>query len=149
MQRSRRVSEGVLAGAFSGLLIAVMLFVNYGPGNELGFVARWLGLGSFPQAKLLGFVLVVASGALFGLLFGLFMSRSRFNLLRAVLAGLLTGLLWWLVLPVLFGILIRRESLALYTLLLFLVLGLVYGIVLSHVYWKRTRTTTISESKNI
>src|SRR6266568_3038085 len=131
MQRKQDLSEGARAGALSGLLIAFMLFVNYGPGNELGFVARWLGLGSFPQTKLLGFVLVVASGALFGLLFGLLMSRSRFDFLRIMLFGLLTGLLWWLVLPVLFGLLIRRESLALYTLLLFLVLGLLYGLVLS------------------
>src|SRR6266705_778288 len=98
MQRTRSLSEGVLAGTFSGLLIAVMLFVNYGPGNELGFVARWLGLGSFPQAKLLGFVIVIASGALLGLLFGWLLSRVHFDLLRIMLAGMLTGLLWWLVL---------------------------------------------------
>ena len=66
----RTVQHGVQAGALAGLLLVGMFFVDYGPAMNLVTVAHWFALDGNAWSKLIGALLLVVLGALFGGLFG-------------------------------------------------------------------------------
>jgi hypothetical protein len=130
---------GALSGAIAGLVIAAALFVDYGPGTSLSQVARWFWLDAAGVVS--GALLLVALGSLFGLLFarglalpGRALVGREIAIERALIVGLVTGALWWLVVPLLYAGLIRQMPLSPYSTMLFLAIGLLYGAITANVY---------------
>jgi hypothetical protein len=138
----RSIRYGLLAGALAGMLLVLLLFFDEGPGNQFMFVAQTLGLdgrgGSRGLAALVMFILAIIVGALFGAL----LRQPSASRTRPLLWGLAVGVLWWAVLFVLLGDVVRRLQFPLYWLLLYLVLSLVYGLVLGSLY------TTMQQKAN-
>jgi hypothetical protein len=127
--------RGGLAGAIGGVIVAAALFVDYGPGANLHQVARWFGVDFGAAGLALGAVILALFGALFGALFSRAASRwGAVTLGRAVLAGVVTGIVWWIIVPVLFGSVVRQQPVSLYGMLFFLALALLYGVVLGNVF---------------
>lgn len=130
----RSIRYGLLAGALAGMLLVLLLFFDEGPGNQFLFIAQTLGLngrgGSRGLAALVMFILAIIVGGLFGAL----LRRPSASRARSLLWGLVVGVLWWAVLFVLLGDVVRRLQFPLYWLLLYLVLSLVYGLVLGSIY---------------
>ena len=132
--------NSILRGVYSGLaasaFVAVLYFVDYGPGNGLNRVARWFAL----DGKLVGFVLLIVLGGLFGLVFGLLQrSRHETTFSRAALTGLALGAAYWVIFAFAVAILIGHMSLAQLNLGTFLypfVLCLLYGFLLGAVYFQ-------------
>src|SRR5436309_1311858 len=84
--------NNILRGLYSGLIAAVVLallyFVDYGPGNGLYGVANWFALGNKDTGKFIGFILIIVLGALFGLVFGLLQRNRQIMFSRALVTGL-------------------------------------------------------------
>lgn len=106
----KTIGRGLLAGLAAGLVLAALDFVDGGtPGRTLPGVLRWFGItiANGTLSRLAGFVLLVVLGGLFGLLFaalqrkqaerGLGEQGRGVPLSRALVTGLLLGLLWWIV----------------------------------------------------
>ena len=128
------IRYGLLSGALAGVLLVLLLFFDEGPGNQFMFIAQTLGLdgrgGSRGLAALVMFILAIIVGGLFGAL----LRRPSASRGLSLLWGLAVGILWWAVVFVLLGDVVRRLQFPLYWLLLYLVLSLVYGLVLGSVY---------------
>src|SRR6266852_2190371 len=88
--------RGVYSGLAAGVFVAVLYFVDYGPGNDLNRVAGWFGLNG-QGGKLTGFVLLIVLGGLFGLVFGLVQRDTAITFRRAVLTGLALGAAYWVI----------------------------------------------------
>ncbi|MDQ4132576.1 MAG: PQQ-dependent sugar dehydrogenase [Actinomycetota bacterium] len=160
-ERSRRVSQGALAGAVAGLamggftMIVAPLFLDlpwYSPPRVLAtMVMGRSALAKILQFDLLPFllgvvvlvVLTVALGALFG---ALIRAQSR---PRIVLAGLLFGLAGWallqyFVLPVLFPLVTDKGFPPRWYAASFAVYGLVLGAVLAALPAREPRETALA-----
>lgn len=130
----RTVQHGVRAGALAGLLLVVVFFVDYGPAASLVTVARWFALDGNAWSKLIGAILLVALGTVFGGLFGVTAHTRSFSFSQSVLIGLATGLLWWVLLFLLVGTVARHIEQSLYGTLFWLVASLLYGLVLGSLF---------------
>ena len=126
--------RGAAAGLLAGFVVALLFFVDYGPGTNLSTIAHWFALSGSSLDKLVGFVLLLAVGTLFGLVFGAVCGRRRLTMSQSVLAGLLTGVVWWVVIVWLLGTIIRHGQQSLYGVMLFLMSSLLYGLVLGSLY---------------
>jgi hypothetical protein len=128
------LQRGLQAGAFAGLLLVGLFFVDYGPATNLSTVARWVALDGNAWSKLIGAVLLVVFGAVIGGLFGVALgSRSR-SLFQSVLVGLVAGLGFWVVLVVLLSTVVRQIQQSPYGMLFWLVSSLLYVLVLGSLY---------------
>ena len=127
------IRRGLRAGAFAGLLLVGIFFIDYGPANNLTAIARWFALDENGWSKVIGAILLVALGTLFGGLFGLVFRRSR-TLLQSILGGLATGLCWWVVLVLLLSIVVRHMPQSTYGLLFWFIMSLLYGLALGSLY---------------
>ena len=94
--------RGLVAGLLAGIVLAVLFFVDYGPGGLLHNPARWLALDSQGAGKFVGFVLLIVLGGAFGVLFGILQGRRETTLGRSLLLGAATGVLFWVIVPLLF-----------------------------------------------
>lgn len=121
--------RGLRAGALAGLLLVGLFFVDYGPATNLSTVARWFALDGHPWSKVVGALLLVILGGLFGGVFRLIVRWSG-SLLQSVLAGLVAGLCWWVVLVLLLSMALRHIQQSPYGMLFWLVMSLLYGLVL-------------------
>ncbi|HEY4383313.1 MAG TPA: hypothetical protein VGN34_02400 [Ktedonobacteraceae bacterium] len=121
--------RGLRAGALAGLLLVGLLFVDYGPATNLSTVARWFALDGHPWSKVIGALLLLLLGGLFGGVFRLIV-RWPGSLRQSVLAGLVAGLCWWVVLVLLLSTAFRHIQQSLYGMLFWLVMSLLYGLVL-------------------
>ena len=130
----RTVQHGVRAGALAGLLLVGMFFVDYGPATNLVMVAHWFALDGNAWSKLIGALLLVVLGALFGGLFGVVVHTRSLSFPQSVFVGLVTGLLWWVVLVLLLGVVVRHIQQSLYATLFWLVVSLLYGLVLGSLF---------------
>lgn len=137
------IRRGLVTGLFAGLVLAMLdVVVNGVPGNGLQEVLRWFGItfANAGLARLAGFALVIALGGVFGILFGLILSRideQAMNTGRAILPGLLLGFAWWLLLSQMLCNVAHNISPFAFTFtgtLLTLPLDLVFGIVLATSY---------------
>ena len=127
--------RGGLAGAIGGVIVAAAFFVDYGPGASLHQVARWFAVDFGAAGLALGAVILVLLGALFGALFGRAVARwGTVTLGRAELVGVVAGIVWWVIVPMLFGSVVRQQPVSVYGMLLFLALALLYGVVLGNVF---------------
>src|SRR6266536_6186369 len=128
------VQRGRRAGALAGLLLVGIFFVDYGPATSLTTIARWFALDGNPWSKLIGAILLVMVGAVFGGLFAALVrlwSPSQFN---SVPIGLVAGLCWWGLLVLLLSTAVRHIQQSLYGTLFWLVISLLYGLVLGSLY---------------
>ncbi|HEY7347077.1 MAG TPA: hypothetical protein VH599_02065 [Ktedonobacterales bacterium] len=130
----RSIRDGLLAGALSGLLLVTLLFFDEGPGNQLILVAQSLGLDGRTGSKWVATLVIFVLGAIIGGLFGALQRQPSASRGWALLWGLIVGVVWWAVLFVVVGGIAQRLPFSFYTLLLYLVLWLVYGLVLASAY---------------
>jgi predicted neutral ceramidase superfamily lipid hydrolase len=130
------VQRGLRAGALAGLLLVGIFFVDYGPATNLSTVARWFALDGNAWSKLIGAILLVIVGAVFGGLFGIALRSRSLSLSQSVLIGLATGLGFWIVLVLLLSTVVRHIQQSLYGMLFWLVTSLLYGLVLGSLYGK-------------
>lgn len=121
---------GLLAGGLAGLITSLFWFVDYGPGNSLHTVARWLMLDSGSAGRQVGFLLWLGLCALFGLLFGLAVRSQHSSLSRLLGLGLVTGALDWLLIVLVLGTLVFHTRLDFGGVLFTIVPLLVYGLIL-------------------
>jgi|GEM_PF-3337811 len=144
------IRRGLLTGLFAGLVLAMLDVVVDGvPGNGLQEVLRWFGItvADAGLARLAGFVLVIALGGIFGILFGLIlnsMNAQAVSINRAIPLGLLLGFAWWLLLAQMLCNVVHHVSPFSFNftgILLTLPLNLVFGVVLGTAYYQmQTRT---------
>jgi hypothetical protein len=131
--------QGLLAGLLAGFILGILGFVDYGPGNTLGGVARWLALDSRATGKLAGFLMLIILGGLFGLLFGFLQRHRQTTLGRSLVLGLGSGAAFWLIVSVLLGEVIFHAKFDLgivFGLFQAFVLLLVYGVLLGTIYFQ-------------
>ncbi len=133
----KHIQNGLLAGLFAGLVLAVLFFLDYGPGGLLHTPARWLALDSKDAGKFVGFLLLIILGGIFGVLFGLMESRGERTLGRSLLLGAAIGVLFWIIVPFLFGTLINHGRLDFGGFLYSFVPLLLYGMVLGSFSFQR------------
>ncbi len=124
------IQRGLLAGVASGLLLVGVFFADYGPATNLTTVAHWVALSGNAFSKVLGALLLIVLGTLSGGLFGLVMRSQPASLARSIVVGLLTGLLWWIVLVLLVSELLWHIQMSPYSMLFWLMVSLLYGLVL-------------------
>jgi hypothetical protein len=71
---------------------------------------------------------------LFGGLFGVVVHTRSLSFPQSVFVGLVTGLLWWVVLVLLLAVVVRHIQQSLYGTLFWLVVSLLYGLVLGSLF---------------
>jgi len=94
------IRRGLLAGILAGLLLAILNFVTDGtPGRTLPDALHWFGITIADPtiSRFSGFFLLIVLGGLFGLIFGAVQRERSITLSRALLSGLVLGLVWWFV----------------------------------------------------
>lgn len=141
------IVRGLISGTLAGLMVGILYFVDYGPGNGLHGIARWFALDSSANGKFVGFILLLVLGALFGLIFGVLQGRREITIGRALGTGLGLGIAWWIIFAFLVAMVVGHISLAQLTIGSFLysfVLCLVYGLLLGMIYFQSTVRRTIA-----
>jgi len=137
----RTILQGGLAGLLAALITSLFWFVDYGPGNSLHTVARWLMLDSADAGKLVGFLLWLALGGLFGLHFGLVLRLWHPTLGGTLFFGLVTGAVNWLLVVFVAGTLWPHGHLDfggfLFSSVPLLIYGLVLGSLMFHMQTRR------------
>lgn len=137
------IRRSLLTGLFAGLVLAMLdAVVNGAPGNGLQEVPRWFGItvANVGLGRLAGFVLVIALGGVFGILFGFIlngMHEQEVSINRAIPLGLLLGFAWWLLLAQMLCNVVHHISPFSFNftaILLTLPLNLVFGVVLGTAY---------------
>ena len=139
------IRRGLLTGLIAGLVLAMLdVVVNGVPGNGLQEVLRWFGITVTDAGlgRLAGFVLVIALGGVFGILFGLILNRinsQTVSINHTISLGLLLGFAWWLLLAQMLCNVVHHISPFSFNftgILLTLPLNLVFGIVLGTTYYQ-------------
>jgi len=92
---------------------------------------------------------LLALGAVFGVLFGAVAGRWAATLSRSILAGLVTGVIWWAGIVWLLGTVIRHGHQSPYGVMLFFMSSLLYGLVLGSLYgkWASRNVSRVQESR--
>ncbi len=130
------IRHGATSGALAGLFLGILFFVDYGPGGSLLKSASWFGLSHSGGAKWFGFLILIALGALFGLLFGILQRNRPIELGRSLIVGLAMGLSWWLIVVLLIGTGINHVTLNLGGFLYSFTMLLLYGILLGSLFYQ-------------
>ena len=133
----KHIQNGLIAGLVAGLILAVLFFIDYGPGGLLHNPAHWLALDSKDAGKFVGFLLFIVLGGVFGVLFGAVQGRRERTLGRSLLLGAATGILFWVVVPFLFGTIINHGRLDFGGFLYSFVLLILYGVLLGGFSFQR------------
>jgi hypothetical protein len=135
------IFRGCISGLSASVLVGALYFVDYGPGNGLYGVAGWFNLASKDSGRLIGFLLLVAIGTVFGLIFGVLQNKREITISRAIAVGLTLGLAWWVIFAFIVAMVVGHFSLARLNLGTFLypfMLCLVYGLLLGTIYFEGT-----------
>lgn len=135
------ILRGLFSGLTSGVILALLYCVDYGPGNDLHTVAGWFALDNRDTGRLIGFVLLIVLGTLFGLVFGALQRSREITIGRAIVTGLALGVAWWFIFAFLVAIVVGHMSLAGFNPGSFLypfTLCLVYGLLLGTLYFQGT-----------
>jgi cell shape-determining protein MreD len=130
----KAVQRGLRAGALAGLLQVFIFFADYGPATNLSTIARWFALDGNAWSRLIGAIFLIVLGAVFGGLLGTALGSRSLSLSQSVLAGLATGLCWWVVLVLLLSTVFRHIPQSPYGMLLWAMSSLLYGLVLGSLY---------------
>ena len=135
----QRIQHGLLAGLFAGLLLAILFFTDYGPAGLLHTPAKWLALDSKDAGKFVGFLLLIVLGGIFGIVFGAIEGKREITLGRSLLLGAATGVIFWIIVPLLFGTIINHMRLDFGGFLYSFVPLLLYGVLLGAFSFQRDR----------
>lgn len=128
------IRHGLLAGTLAGVLLLGLLFFDQGPADQFILVAQTFGLDGHNASKWLAALLMFALAVVLGGIFGALLRGPAISLLRSLLCGGAVGVVWWAILFVVLGDMVERLPFVFYTLLLYLLLCLIYGMVLGSVY---------------
>ncbi len=137
----KRIMNGLVAGCIAGLVLAALFFVDYGPGGLLHTPAHWFALDSKDAGRFVGFLLFIVLGGIFGLLFGVVEGKREITLARSLLLGVATGIVYWIIAPLLFGTIINHNSLSFGDFLYSFVPLVLYGFLLGAISFSRERQT--------
>lgn len=132
------LQRGATSGLLAGLILGVLFFVDYGPGNALVRAASWFGLGQVDGSKWLGFLILIVLGVLFGLLFGALQRNRTPELGRLLLLGLAMGIAWWVIVVFLIGTGLYHARLDLGSFLYAFGMLLLYGVLLASLFFQRS-----------
>lgn len=132
------LQRGATSGLLAGLILGVLFFVDYGPGNALVRAASWFGLGQVDGSKWLGFLILIVLGGLFGLLFGALQRNRTPELGRLLLLGLAMGIAWWVIVVFLIGTGLYHAGLDLGSFLYAFGMLLLYGVLLASLFFQRS-----------
>lgn len=135
------ILRGLYSGLIAGAIVAILYFVDYGPGNGLYGVARWFAFDNKDSGRLIGFIVLIVLGTLFGLIFGVLQGRREITIGRALATGLGLGVAWWVIFAFLVALTVGHMSLARFNLgsvLYPFMLCLVYGLLLGTIYFQST-----------
>src|SRR5947209_15965618 len=130
------ILRGLFAGLAAGAILAVLYFVDYGPGNSLALVAHWFGISGRDSSRWLGFVLLIILGGVFGIILGVLQRNREVTFSRSLVTGLVLGFVWWAICPLFLGLLIAHAQLNLGTFLFSFVTSLMYGLLLGTIYFQ-------------
>lgn len=133
--------RGLYSGLMAGAIVAILYFVDYGPGNGLYGVARWFAFDDKSSGRLIGFIVLIVLGTLFGLIFGVLQGKREITIGRAIATGLGLGVAWWVIFAFLVALTVGHMSLATFNLgsvLYPFMLCLVYGLLLGTIYFQST-----------
>ena len=132
-----RLQQGLLAGLFAGLLLAVLFFTDYGPGGLLHNPARWLALDSKDAGKFVGFLVLIVLGGIFGIVFGAIKGKREITPGGSLLLGAATGVLFWIIIPLFFGAIINHTGMDFGGFLYSFIPLLLYGVLLGAFSFQR------------
>jgi predicted neutral ceramidase superfamily lipid hydrolase len=138
------IRHGLLAGAFAGVLLLGLLFLDQGPADQFILVAQTFGLNGQNESKWIAALIILVLAIVLGGVFGTLLHQPTISRGTTLLWGAAVGVLWWVVLFVILGDMVEGLPFVLYTLLLYLVLCLVYGMVLGSLYSTFHKNTTNS-----
>ena len=147
------IRRGLLAGLLAGLLLAMLNFVTDGtPGRTLPDALHWLGITITDPttSRFAGFFLLIVLGGIAGIIFGLAQRERFISIGRALLSGLVLGLVWWLVFSLLLTNIMNHASsplsLQFGMFLATFPIDLLFGVVLGSIYFQlQARSITFSE----
>jgi drug/metabolite transporter (DMT)-like permease len=128
------LQRGLRAGALAGLLLVGIFFVDYGPATHLSTIAHWFAVDGNAWSKLIGAILLVVLGAVFGGLYTALVRLWSPSLSHSVLVGLATGLSFWVLLVLCLATGVRHIQQSLYERLFWLMASLLYGLMLGCLY---------------
>lgn len=128
-------SEHIKAGVWAGLIAGVVFGAMLGQLGVLPTIAKLLGGSS----ALFGFALHLVFSVVIGIIFSIFLGHAATDKARGVALGLVYGLIWWflgplIIMPVLLGAGIQLTAQGMQAALPSLWGHLVYGFVLGLIY---------------
>jgi len=137
------IRRGLLAGLLAGLLLAMLNFVTDGtPGRTLPDALHWFGITIADPtiSRFAGFFLLIVLGGIAGIIFGIVQRERIITISRALLSGLLLGLVWWLVFSLLLTNIMNHASsplsLQFGMFLATFPIDLLFGLVLGAIYYQ-------------
>jgi hypothetical protein len=137
------IRRGLLAGLIAGLILAILNFVTDGtPGRTLPDALHWFGITIADPtiSRFSGFFLLIVLAGLFGLIFGAFQRGRSITLSRALLSGLVLGLVWWFVFSLVLTNIMNHASspfsLQFGGFLATFPIDLLFGVVLGAIYFQ-------------
>jgi len=135
--------RGLLAGLLAGLLLAMLNFVTDGtPGRTLPDALHWFGItiADPTTSRFVGFFFLIVLGGIAGIIFGLVQGGRFISIGRALLSGLILGLIWWLVFSLLLANIMNHASspfsLQFGSFLTTFPIDLLFGLVLGTIYYQ-------------
>ena len=137
------IRRGLLAGLLAGLLLAMLNFVTDGtPGRTLPDALHWFGITIADPtiSRFAGFFLLIVLGGIAGIIFGIVQRERIITISRALLSGLVLGLVWWLVFSLLLTNIMNHASsplsLQFGMFLATFPIDLLFGLVLGMIYYQ-------------
>jgi hypothetical protein len=137
------IRRGLLAGLLAGLLLAMLNFVTDGtPGRTLPDALRWFGITIADPtiSRFSGFFLLFVLGGLAGLIFGVLQREKSITISRALISGLVVGLVWWFIFSLLLTNIMNHASspfsLQFGMFLSTFPIDLLFGLVLGTIYYQ-------------
>ena len=142
------IRRGLLAGLLAGLILAMLNFVTDGtPGRTLPDALHWFGISITDPttSRFAGFFLLIVLGGIAGIIFGLAQRERFISIGRALLSGLVLGLVWWLVFSLLLTNIMNHASsplsLQFGMFLATFPIDLLSGMVLGSIYYQLNEQT--------
>src|SRR6266571_4595970 len=142
-ERMNSIRRGLLAGLAAGLVLATLNFVTDGtPGRTLPDALRWFGItiADSTVSRFAGFFLLIVLGGIAGIIFGIVQRERVITISRALLSGLVLGLVWWLVFSLLLTNIMNHASsplsLQFGMFLATFPIDLLFGLVLGAIYYQ-------------
>lgn len=146
------IRRGLLAGLLAGLLLAMLNFITDGtPGRTLPDTLHWFGItiADPTMSRLAGFFLLIVLGGVAGIIFGLVQGERIISISRALLSGLVVGLVWWVVFSLLLTNIMNHASsplsLQFGTFLATFPIDLLFGMVLGSIYYQLQEQLSTAE----